>query len=70
MVSNSRANIKLLQIMSSGVYYSGEKKVRLTQKQRVALSSVLAQVAERQLNPTSKKEVQGRALQNLGKEME
>lgn len=56
--------------MSSGVYYSGEKKVRLTQKQRVALSSVLAQVAERQLNPTSKKEVQGRALQNLGKEME
>ena len=32
LVSNSRANIKLLQIMSSGVYYSGEKKVRLTQK--------------------------------------
>ena len=70
LVSNSRANIKLLQIMSSGVYYSWEKKVRLTQKQRVALSSVLAQVTERQLNPTSKKEVQGRVLQNSGIEME
>ena len=67
LVTNPTASLKLFQIMSSGVYEKDGKKIRLTQKQRMALASALTQVAEKQLNNSSDKAKQTvKGMENTG----
>jgi len=56
VAKNKGASLKLFQIMASGIYEKDGEKIRLTQKQRVALASTLQKVSEIMLgNETNKK---------------
>ena len=55
LMSNQNAVIKLFQIASSGVYENDGQRIRLTRKQKVALSSVLVKVSEKKADLESKK---------------
>ena len=55
LVADERATLKLFQIAANGVYDDGGNRVRLTRKQRVALSGVLIRVAEKKVEAEHKK---------------
>lgn len=52
---NKGASLKLFQIMSSGVYEKNGERIKLTQKQRVALASTLQKVSEFMLGKETNK---------------
>ena len=46
LVDNKGATIKLMEIMASGVYVKNGERIRLTQKQRIALAETMTKVSE------------------------
>ena len=66
LVSNENAIMKLFQIAANGVYEDGGNRIRLTRKQRVALSNVLVQVSEKKMSVENTK---GPARGNLNEKV-
>jgi hypothetical protein len=54
LANSDGAALKLAQIMSSGIYVKDGQRIRLTRKQRVALSNALAQAVEKKMDSNSK----------------
>ncbi|MBQ8425646.1 MAG: hypothetical protein IJX17_06455 [Clostridia bacterium] len=63
LANSDGAALKLAQIMSSGIYVKDGQRIRLTRKQRVALSNALAQAVEKKMDLNSK----GKNNNNNGK---
>ena len=58
--------LRLMEIMSSGVYIKNGDRIRLTQKQRDALSSTMIKVSEQILQKETKDKTQGSvAVENM-----
>lgn len=57
LVDNKGATLKLMEIMASGVYIRNGERIRLSQKQRIALADTMAKVSEQMLQ----KETQNKA---------
>ena len=55
LTQNDAAMVKLFQIASNGVYEKDGQRVRLTRKQKIALSNVLVKVSEKKAERESKK---------------
>ena len=69
VAENKNATMKLFNIMASGVYESGGERIRLTQKQRVALASMLEKVSEIRLDMDNSKRV-NKETSNINSEKE
>ena len=54
LVDNKGATLKLMEIMSSGVFIRNGERIRLSQKQRVALAETMAKVSEQMLQKETK----------------
>lgn len=69
VAENQAAALKLMHIMTSGVYEKCEVRTRLTQKQRVALASTMQKVTELMLK-NEKKQEKNSAAENQASAME
>lgn len=66
LVENKGATLKLMEIMASGVFIRNGERIRLSQKQRIALADTMAKVSEQMLQKDAQnKNKTANAVENL-----